>query len=60
MLVEYKDFADVFSNKRSDTLPPQRVCDHKIKIAVGKKKLEEWGYLYHMPLEKLDMLRDHL
>ena len=59
-MVEYKDFADVFSNKRSDTLPPQRACDYKIEIAEGKKKPEGRGYLYHMPLEKLDMLRDYL
>ena len=60
MLAEYKDFADVFSNKWSDTLLSQRACDYKIEIAEGKKKPEGRGHLYHIPLEKLDILRDHL
>ena len=60
MPAEYKDFADVFSKKKSDTLSPRRACDHKIEIVEGKKKPEGRGHLYHMPLKKLDMLRDHL
>ena len=58
--MEYKDFADVFSKKKSDTLLPRRVCDHKIEITEGKKKLKGRKYLYHIPLKKLDMLRDYL
>ena len=50
----------MFSKKRSDTLPPRKACNYKIEIAEGKKKPEGRGHLYHMPLEKLDMLRDHL
>ena len=45
LLAEYKDFADVFSKKRNNTLPPQRVCDYKIEIVEGKKKPEGQGYL---------------
>ena len=57
---EYEDFKDVFSKKKSDELPPRRSCDHRIEIAEGKERPEGRGPLYHMPLDKLDMLRDHL
>ena len=56
----YRDFKDVFSKKQSDTLPPPRDCDHQIKLTEDKKALGGRGPLYHMPLEKLDLLRDTL
>ena len=56
----YEEFKDVFSKRQSDTLPPPRDCDHQIKLTEDKKALGGCGRLYHMPLEKLDLLRDTL
>ena len=54
----YQDFRDVFSKRESDELPPLRKCDHRIELKDDRP--EGKGPLYHMPLNKLDMLSDHL
>ena len=54
---QYKDFRDVFSKRESDELPPSRKCDHRIELTEDRP--EGKGPLYHMPLDKLNMLRDY-
>ena len=52
----YREFEDVFSRKESDALPPRRECDHQITLTQDLGALKGGSALYHMPLEKLDLL----
>ena len=53
---EYKDFADVFSPKEADKLPPHRSYDHSITLLDGKTP--PFGPLYGMSREELLVLRE--
>ena len=54
----YSDFKDVFSEKASNELAPHRACDHKI-VLEAENNLRH-SPLYHMPLQHLERLREHL
>jgi len=54
--VEIRDFADVFSPKNADRLPPHRPYDHDIKLLPGKDLPFE--PLYSMSREELETLRE--
>ena len=54
--VVYREFKDMFSRKKSDTLPPRRECDHQITLTQNLGTLKGGSALYYMPLEKLDLL----
>ena len=58
LLPEFRDFADVFSPKEAEQLPPQRPYDHDIKLLAGK--LPPFGPLYLMLRDKLKGLKEWL
>lgn len=45
----YQEFKDVFSKQASDTLPPQRPCDHNIRL---EKDMDPAQAIGHAPLYK--------
>lgn len=55
---ELQDFADVFSPKKADRLPPHRPYDHEIRLLPGKDL--PFGPLYSMSRDELQALRDWL
>ena len=58
--VIYCEFKDVFSRKGSNALPPRRECNHRITLTQDLGALKGGSALYHMPFEKLDLLREIL
>jgi hypothetical protein len=55
---EYKEFADVFSRKEADKLPPHRHYDHRIPIPEGS--VPPFGPMYHHSQVELDALREYI
>ncbi|KAK9652865.1 hypothetical protein HCH54_010281 [Aspergillus fumigatus] len=53
---EFKDYADVFSPKEAERLPPHRPYDHDIKLLEGKTL--PFGPLYAMSREELKVLKE--
>lgn len=53
---EFQDFADVFSPKEAERLPPHRPYDHDIKLQDGK--VPPFGPLYPMSREELKVLKE--
>jgi hypothetical protein len=53
-----QDYADVFSPKKADKLPPHRSYDHEIRLTSDKKL--PFGKIYSMSREELQTLRDWL
>jgi hypothetical protein len=53
-----RDYADVFSPKKADKLPPHRSYDHEIRLTSDKKL--PFGKIYSMSCEELQTLRDWL
>ena len=53
---EFRDFADVFSPKEAERLPPHRPYDHDIKLQDGK--VPPFGPLYPMSREELKVLKE--
>jgi hypothetical protein len=51
---EYKDYADIFSPKEADKLPPHRPYDHSITLIDGKTP--PFGLLYGMSRDELVVL----
>lgn len=58
----YRDYADVFSKRASDELPPRRENDYKIVLEEGQRPEEIIGYspLYKQSLEELEASRDYI
>ena len=56
LLPEYKDYADVFSPKEADKLPPHQPYDHLITLIDRKTLL--FGLLYRMSRDKLVALQE--
>ncbi|ODM15561.1 hypothetical protein SI65_09164 [Aspergillus cristatus] len=56
LLPEFQDFANVFSPKEAERLPPHRPYDHDIKLQDGKAP--PFGPLYPMSWEELKALKD--
>ena len=56
----YREFKNIFSRKENNTLPPRRECDHQITLTQDLGALRGGNALYHIPLEKLDLLRETL
>jgi hypothetical protein len=55
---EFRDFADVFSPKEAERLPPHRPYDHNIKLQEGKSP--PFGPLYSMSRDELKTLKEWL
>lgn len=55
---KYNHLIDVFSKKKSDTLPPRRPCDHKIILEEGKTP--PFGPIYPLNQAELKELSDYL
>ena len=55
---ELKEFADVFSPKEADKLPPHRPYDHNIRLTEGKTP--PFGPLYPMSRTELTALKEWL
>jgi hypothetical protein len=53
-----QDYADVFSPKKADKLPPHRSYDYEIRLTSDKKL--PFGKIYSMSCEELQTLRDWL
>jgi hypothetical protein len=53
-----QDYADVFSPKKADKLPPHRSYDHEIRLTSNQKL--PFGKIYSMSREELQTLRDWL
>jgi hypothetical protein len=53
---EFRDFAEVFSPKEADRLPPHRPYDHKIVLQEDKPL--PFGPLYPMSRNELEVLKD--
>ncbi|KAJ8176620.1 hypothetical protein LV164_008140 [Aspergillus fumigatus] len=53
---EFKDYANVFSPKEAERLPPHRPYDHDIKLLEGKTP--PFGPLYAMSREELKVLKE--
>jgi hypothetical protein len=53
-----QDYADVFSPKKADKLPPHRSYDHEIRLTSDKKL--PFRKIYSMSREELQTLRDWL
>ena len=51
-----QDYADVFSPKKAEKLPPHRSYDHEIRLTSDKKL--PFGKIYSMSCEELQTLRD--
>lgn len=54
----YHDFLPVFSMEEAEKPPPQRPCDHKIKLRPGTE--HPWGPLYNMSRGELEVLKKYL
>lgn len=54
----YHDFLSVFSREEAEKLPPQRSCDHEIKLRPGTEP--PWGPLYNMSRGELEVLKKYL
>ena len=54
----YHEFADVFSKKKADTLPPHRDCDLHINIEEGAKPPS--GTIYPLSAFELNALREFI
>jgi transposase InsO family protein len=55
---EFREFADVFSPKEAERLPPHRSYDHDIRVQEGKAL--PFGPLYPMSREELKVLKEWL
>ncbi|KAF4259020.1 hypothetical protein CNMCM8812_002513 [Aspergillus fumigatus] len=53
---EFKDYANIFSPKEAERLPPHRPYDHDIKLLEGKTP--PFGPLYAMSREELEVLKE--
>lgn len=53
---EFKEYANVFSPKEAERLPPHRPYDHDIKLLEGKTP--PFGPLYAMSREELKVLKE--
>jgi transposase InsO family protein len=53
---EFRDFAEVFSPKEAERLPPHRPYDHDIKLQDGK--VPPFGPLYPMSRDELKALKE--
>ncbi|KAF4252430.1 hypothetical protein CNMCM8714_007616 [Aspergillus fumigatus] len=53
---EFKDYADVFSPKEAERLPPHRPYNHDIKLLEGKTP--PFSPLYAMSREELRVLKE--
>ena len=58
LIDHYKDYADVFSQERIQTLPEHSEYDHKINIEPGKQA--PWGPIYKLSEAELKVLREYL
>jgi hypothetical protein len=58
LLTKYHEFADVFSRKNADTLPPYRSYDHRIELKEDSKP--PISRLYFMSRDELLVLRKYL
>jgi hypothetical protein len=58
LLTVLQDYADVFSLKKADKLPPHRSYDYEIRLTSDKKL--PFGKIYSMSCEELQTLRDWL
>ena len=56
--IEIRDFTDVFSPKKAETLPPHRLYDHEIRTLPDAKL--PFGPLYSMSRDELQALREWL
>jgi hypothetical protein len=57
---QYAHFADVFSKKASDQLPPSRPFDHKIRLDPAREAELRHGPLYGQSLAELEATRDYV
>lgn len=58
---QYLEYADVFSKKKSDELPPHRPnADHRIEIEGDPREVIGYGPLYKMTAEELEAARDYI
>ena len=55
---EYHEFADLFSKKEADMLPPHRPYDHQIPLEPGTTP--PFGSIYSMSPAKLEVLRKYI
>jgi hypothetical protein len=58
LLIVLQDYADVFSLKKADKLPPHRSYDYEIRLTSDKKL--PFRKIYSMSCEELQTLRDWL
>jgi hypothetical protein len=56
LLTVLQDYADVFSLKKADKLPPHRLYNHEICLTSDKKL--PFGKIYSMSCEELQTLRN--
>ena len=59
---QYHDWADIFSKKASDMLPPDRHCNHKIRLEEGASPTQVIGYspLRKQSIEELEAAKQYL
>ena len=57
---QYHDWKDVFSKKASDTLPPDRHCNHKIELESGVSPTNVIGHspLYKQSVDELEAAKN--
>lgn len=55
-----KEFADVFSKRESDQLPPHRDCDHRIELSPGSQNPLRTSPLYSLTLDQLEAMKKYL
>ena len=55
---EFHEFADVFSKKEADKLPPHRPSDHRIELVEGAKPSQ--GPIYNLSPVELEALRKYV
>ena len=53
-----RGFADVFSTKDSNELPPHRACDHKVEVIPGHQL--STSPLYSLTLEQLETMKKYV
>src|SRR5712691_2798006 len=58
LIHHYKDYADVFSQERIETLPEHSEYDYKINFEPGKQA--PWGPIYKLSEAELRLLREYL
>ena len=56
--IEYRDFADVFSEEIAREMPPHRSYDHKIELEEGATP--PVGRVYNMSAPELNTLKDYI